>query len=89
VPNSTRLCCAQLLEEGEFALDLTAVLAAQPGDLGEQGLDLLVERLIFAIEEAGCLSQQFSILNLLETEHVRITSCRLAQTRDLLAGPRR
>jgi hypothetical protein len=46
----------ELLQEGELMLQRRTVLAAQARDLGEQGLDLFVEPVIFAIEEAGGLS---------------------------------
>jgi len=46
----------ELLQEGELLLQHRTVLAAQARELGEQGLDLFVDPMILAIEEAGGLS---------------------------------
>jgi hypothetical protein len=46
----------QLLEKGQLALERRPILAAQAREFGEQRLDLFVEPLVFAIEEAGRLS---------------------------------
>jgi hypothetical protein len=46
----------QFLQEGELVLQRRTVLAPQARELGEQALDLFVEPMVFAIEEAGSLS---------------------------------
>ncbi len=46
----------ELLQKGELMLQHRTVLAAQARELGEQRLDLFVEPVILAIEEAGGLS---------------------------------
>jgi hypothetical protein len=78
-PNSAWFRCLSNSLQGR------AVLAAQQPELGLQCLDLFVEPLMFSIEEAGRLSYQFRILNLLETQDDRILEVNSAD--DLLISP--
>ncbi len=51
------------------------VLTAHVGQLGGQALEAIVEALILALEEDRDLTKRVSIVDLVDTQHTRTTSC--------------
>ena len=74
----------ELLQEVELALGREGGLAAQPGEFGDEGLDLGVEFLVLALEKHRDLTQQLRITDLIEPQHVSTTSSSRAASKNFL-----